>query len=103
MDRLLNASITREKVVYGSDWTPQHEINLRQAFSDYQEKRSYMFCWIDTKQTLQARSGWPFWMAFIKKRWTPQHEIFLRQVFFVYQQERSYVFCWIDAVTPTLF
>jgi hypothetical protein len=60
MDRLLNASIISEKVIYGSNWTSQGEVNLRQAFSAYQEKRPYVFCWINTDKTLQD----PTWLAF---------------------------------------
>jgi hypothetical protein len=60
MDRILNASITCEKVIYGSSWTSQHEVNLQQAFLAYQEKRPYIYCWINTKKTLQD----PTWLAF---------------------------------------
>jgi hypothetical protein len=60
MDRIWNASITSEKVIYGSNWTSQHEDNLRQAFLSYQEKRQYVFCWINTEKTLQD----PTWLAF---------------------------------------
>jgi hypothetical protein len=60
MDRLLNASITSEKVLYGSNWTSQHEVNLRQAFLAYQEKRLYVYCSINTEKTLQD----PTWLAF---------------------------------------
>jgi hypothetical protein len=60
MDFLLNRTIFGEKAVYGSDWTSQHEDNIRQAFLAYQEKRSYVYCWIDTEKTLQD----PTWLAF---------------------------------------
>jgi hypothetical protein len=60
MDRILNASIISEKVIYGSDWRSQQEVNLRQAFLAYQEKRQYVFCWINTEKTLQD----PTWLAF---------------------------------------
>jgi hypothetical protein len=60
MDWLLNVSITIEKVVYGSQWTSQHEDNIRQAFVAYQEQRPYIYCWIDTEKTLQD----PTWLAY---------------------------------------
>jgi hypothetical protein len=60
MDRLWNVSIISEKVIYGSSWTRQGEDNLRQAFLAYQEKRSYVYCWINTETTLQD----PTWLAF---------------------------------------
>jgi hypothetical protein len=61
MDWLLNVTITSEKVVYGSQWTSQHEDNIRQAFVAYQEQRPYIYCWIDTEKTLQD----PTWLAFL--------------------------------------
>jgi hypothetical protein len=60
LDRLLNASITGEKVVFGSNWTKQDEVHHRQAFLTYQQKRSYTFCWINVEQTLRD----PKWIAF---------------------------------------
>jgi hypothetical protein len=61
MDRILNATITVEKVIYGaSNWTSQHELNLQQDFLTYQEKRPYVYCWINTEETLQD----PTWLAF---------------------------------------
>jgi hypothetical protein len=60
MDRILNATIITEKAIYGSNWTSQHEDNVRQGFLTYQEKRPYTFCWIKTEETLQD----PTWLAF---------------------------------------
>jgi hypothetical protein len=44
MDQILNASIASEKVIYGSTWISQHEVNLQQVFLAYQEKKPYIFC-----------------------------------------------------------
>jgi hypothetical protein len=60
MDRLLNASIHSEKVIYGADWTRQHEVEHRRAFVTFQEKKPYTFCWINVERTLQD----PTWLAF---------------------------------------
>ena len=60
LDRLLNASITGEKAIFGPDFTSQDEVNHRQAFLTYQQKRPYTFCWINVEKTLQD----PTWLAF---------------------------------------
>jgi hypothetical protein len=59
MDWLLNLTIISEKLVY-TNWTSQHEDDLRQAFVAYQEERPYIYCWIDTEKTLQD----PTWLSF---------------------------------------
>ena len=62
MNRLLNASITCEKIVYGDgQWTRQDRARHEEAFLDYQDKKPYIFCSIDTKKTLQD----PEWLSFL--------------------------------------
>lgn len=65
MDRLVNASITSEQVVFwqqdGWNWTSQDEARHRQAFAEYQQEKSYVFCSIDATKVLQD----PTWRAFI--------------------------------------
>jgi hypothetical protein len=62
MNRLLNASIKSEKLIYGSEWTSEDEVQHRHAFFAYQKKKPYTYCWINANKTLQD----PTWLAFFE-------------------------------------
>ena len=67
MNRILNASLTSEKVVfsrYGWSSTVQDEASHRQSFFAYQKQKPYYFCSINAEETLQD-PGWRSFLASI--------------------------------------
>jgi hypothetical protein len=67
MDRIMNASLYSEKVVFSQDgwkWTIQDEADHRQAFVEYQLNKPYYFCSVDAEKTLKD-SKWSTFLASI--------------------------------------